>query len=150
MSKVEKRPCDFDWSEEMKNYLNEDGNEVNKCSSSKEKLTEENDTETFDERLRGKPEIGGSPDESKDKDQKEPKSKNFDRTEEEVTFEETRDEVFKDETGCPNETDSSSDSICIKCKKSTLGLGWLDRWTGTIYCSVCKEEELEGECCEHK
>ena len=102
MSKVEKRPCDFDWSEEMKNYLNEDGNEVNKCSSSKEKLTEDNDTETFDERLRGKPEIGGSPDEessdeSKDEDKKEPKSKNFDWTEEEVTFEETKDEVSKDE-----------------------------------------------------
>ena len=56
--------------------------------------------------------------------------------------------LFNDETGRPNETDSSSDRICIKCKKS-IQAGWLDRWTGTYYCSVCREEELEGECCEH-
>ena len=47
LTKVEKRPCDFDWSEEMKNYLNdEDGNEVPKEGSSDGSEESSDDEET--------------------------------------------------------------------------------------------------------
>ena len=47
-------------------------------------------------------------------------------------------------SGSEESTERFSDRICIKCKTS-LQTGWLDRWTGTYYCGVSREEEIEGE-----
>jgi len=121
MSKVEKRPCDFDWSEEMKNYLNEDGNEVPKEASEGSFVYSEDSSE-----------------ETKD-------------IENEVSKENSGEKYT---SGSEESTERFSDRICIKCKTSLqavngiLQAGWYDRWTGNYCCSVCREEEIEGESLE--
>ena len=136
---MKKGQCDFDWTEELKKDL-----------SSKEKLTEDNDTETFEEPM----------DKENDDDEvpKEASEGSFVYSED--SSEETKDienEVSKENSGekytsgSEESTERFSDRICIKCKTSLqavngiLQAGWYDRWTGNYCCSVCREEEIEGE-----
>ena len=54
-------------------------------------------------------------------------------------------------SGGEESTEGFSDRICFKCGTSLqavdgiLQAGWYDRWTGNYCCSVCREEEIEGE-----